>query len=82
MINDPPMPPTIPHPDNVENLTPRHRAIVLDVARGFTIQQIARRAHRSRRTIDHQLDEIRERIGTRDRVAITRFAIRAGLIEP
>jgi len=63
-------------------LAPRERAVFCLIARGYSQKQAAGILGVGRRTVDKQLEQIRRRIGTRDRVALCRLAIRAGWMEP
>ena len=66
----------------VERLTRRERLVFQLTAEGYSKDEIAWMLRRSPKTIDKQLDHIRQRVGTRDRVALCRLAIRAGWMEP
>jgi DNA-binding NarL/FixJ family response regulator len=62
-------------------LTPRESQIVQLVAEAHTAEQIASLLHISPRTVERHRENIRSKLGIRDRVELTRYAIRRGLIE-
>jgi DNA-binding NarL/FixJ family response regulator len=63
-------------------LTPREREIVKLVAEGHTSDEIAAALVISKKTVEHHRSHILEKLGMRDRVELTRYAIRRGLVEP
>jgi DNA-binding NarL/FixJ family response regulator len=63
-------------------LTPRELEIVKLVAEGHTSDEIAGMLFISRKTVDRHRANILEKLGMRDRVDLTRYAIRRGLITP
>lgn len=63
-------------------LTPRELEIVKLIAEAYTNEQIAQQLVISRKTVERHRANILEKLGMRDRVELTRFAIRRGLIEP
>jgi DNA-binding NarL/FixJ family response regulator len=63
-------------------LTPREREVVKLVAEGLTSKQIAQTLVISEKTVERHRANILEKLGMRDRVDLTRYAIRHGLIEP
>jgi DNA-binding NarL/FixJ family response regulator len=63
-------------------LTPREREVVKLVAEGYTNKQIAETLVISEKTVERHRANILEKLGMRDRVELTRYAIRHGLIEP
>jgi DNA-binding NarL/FixJ family response regulator len=65
-----------------ELLTPRELEVVKLVAEGRTSDEIAELLAISRRTVDHHRANIRDKLELRDRVDVTRYAIRRGLIAP
>jgi DNA-binding NarL/FixJ family response regulator len=70
---------------NDESLTPltaREQEVVKLVAEAHTTEEIARLLHISRRTVDRHRENILAKLGMRDRVELTRYAIRHGLVEP
>ena len=63
-------------------LTARELEIVKLVAEGYSSDQIAEALVISRKTVEHHRSHILEKLGMRDRVELTRYAIRRGLVEP
>jgi DNA-binding NarL/FixJ family response regulator len=63
-------------------LTPRESEILKLIAEGYTGRQIAEELIISQKTVDRHRSNILEKLGLRDRVDLTRYAIRRGLIEP
>jgi DNA-binding NarL/FixJ family response regulator len=63
-------------------LTPRELEIVKLVAEGSTSEEIAQALVISKKTVEHHRSNILEKLGMRDRVELTRYAIRRGLVEP
>jgi DNA-binding NarL/FixJ family response regulator len=63
-------------------LTPRELEVLKLIAEAYTSDQIARELSISRRTVDRHRENILAKLGMRDRVELTRYAIRRGLIEP
>ena len=63
-------------------LTERELEIVKLIAEGHTSRQIAELLVISERTVERHRENILEKLGMRDRVELTRYAIRRGLIEP
>jgi DNA-binding NarL/FixJ family response regulator len=63
-------------------LTPRELEIVKLVAEGHSSDEIAELLVISRKTVEHHRSHILEKLGMRDRVELTRYAIRRGLVEP
>ncbi|MBV9943521.1 MAG: response regulator transcription factor [Solirubrobacterales bacterium] len=62
-------------------LTPREQEVVKLVAEGYTNKQIAETLVISEKTVERHRANILEKLGMRDRVELTRYAIRHGLIE-
>ncbi len=62
-------------------LTPREEEVLKMIAEGSTGREIARALVISPKTVERHRANILEKLGMRDRVQLTRFAIRAGLIE-
>jgi DNA-binding NarL/FixJ family response regulator len=67
---------------SLDPLTPREVEVVKLVAEGHTSDEIAGMLFISRKTVDRHPANIREKLGMRDRVDLTRYAIRRGLISP
>jgi two-component system sensor histidine kinase UhpB len=63
-------------------LTPREVEIVKLVAEGHTSDEIAEALVIAKKTVEHHRSHILEKLGMRDRVELTRYAIRRGLVEP
>ena len=63
-------------------LTPREEQIVKLVAEGFSSREIAGDLVISVKTVDRHRANILQKLGLRDRLELTRYAIRTGLIEP
>ena len=64
-----------------EPLTAREREVVKLIAEAHTTEQIAELLMISPRTVERHRENILAKLGMRDRVQITRWAIRHGLIE-
>jgi DNA-binding NarL/FixJ family response regulator len=67
-------------PDSL--LTPREEEIVKLIAEGHSSKEIASTLVISAKTVDRHRANILQKLGMRDRLELTRFAIRAGLVEP
>ena len=63
-------------------LTPREVEVVKLIAEAHTNEQIAALLVISRNTVERHRANILEKLGMRDRVELTRYAIRRGLVEP
>jgi DNA-binding NarL/FixJ family response regulator len=63
-------------------LTPRELQVVKLVAEAHTTEQIAELLTISPRTVERHRENILGKLGMRDRVELTRWAIRHGLIDP
>ncbi|HEX6026560.1 MAG TPA: response regulator transcription factor [Solirubrobacter sp.] len=63
-------------------LTPRERDVVKLIAEGHTSEEIANILVISRKTVDRHRANVLEKLGMRNRVELTRYAIRRGLVEP
>jgi DNA-binding NarL/FixJ family response regulator len=63
-------------------LTPRELEVLKLIAEAYTSDQIAHELTISRRTVDRHRENILAKLGMRDRVELTRYAIRSGLIDP
>jgi DNA-binding NarL/FixJ family response regulator len=66
----------------VDPLTPRELQVVKLVAESYTNDQIAEALHISRKTVERHRENLMGKLGLRDRVELTRYAIRRGLVEP
>jgi DNA-binding NarL/FixJ family response regulator len=69
-------------PVREDPLTPREQEVVKLVAEGYTNKQIAETLVISEKTVERHRANILDKLGMRDRVDLTRYAIRHGLIEP
>ena len=63
-------------------LTPRELQVVKLIAEAHTTDQIAELLTISPRTVERHRENILAKLGMRDRVELTRYAIRRGLVEP
>lgn len=63
-------------------LTAREAEIVKLIAEGRTNEQIAEALVISHRTVDHHVANILSKLDLHNRVELTRYAIRIGLVEP
>ena len=63
-------------------LTEREREVVKLVAEAHTSEEIAELLVISPRTVERHRENILAKLGLRDRVQLTRYAIRHGLVEP
>ncbi len=63
-------------------LTPREEEIVKLIAEGQSSKEIAETLIISVKTVERHRANILQKLGMRDRLELTRYAIRAGLVEP
>jgi DNA-binding NarL/FixJ family response regulator len=63
-------------------LTPREQDVVKLIAEGHTSDEIAGILTISPKTVDRHRANVLEKLGLRNRVELTRYAIRRGLVEP
>jgi DNA-binding NarL/FixJ family response regulator len=63
-------------------LTPRESEIVKLIAEGHSSKEIAELLVISDKTVERHRANVLEKLGMRDRVDLTRYAIRRGLVEP
>jgi DNA-binding NarL/FixJ family response regulator len=68
--------------DELEPLTPRELEVLKLIAEGHTSKEIAQMLVLSVKTVERHRANILGKLGMRDRVELTRYAIRRGLIEP
>ena len=68
--------------ENLELPTPRELEVLKLIAEGHTSNEIATTLVLSIKTIETHRANILGKLGMRDRVDLTRYAIRRGLIEP
>ena len=66
----------------VDPLSPRELRVLKLIAEAYTSDRIAQELSISRRTVDRHRENILAKLGMRDRVELTRYAIRRGLIDP
>jgi DNA-binding NarL/FixJ family response regulator len=65
-----------------EPLTPRELEVIKLIAEGHTSEEIAELLFISKKTVEHHRANILEKLQMRNRVELTRYAIRRGLVEP
>ncbi len=65
----------------LEQLTPRQRTILRQIAEGQTTQEIARTLQISAKTVEGHRAQLMERLDIREVAGLVRFAIRMGLID-
>jgi DNA-binding NarL/FixJ family response regulator len=63
-------------------LSPRETEVVKLIAEGMLGREIAELLHISEKTVERHRSNVLEKLGLKDRVALTRYAIRRGLVEP
>ena len=63
-------------------LTPREQEVVKLIAESYSTREIADALVISEKTVDRHRANILEKLGMHDRVELTRYAIRRGLVEP
>ncbi len=63
-------------------LSPRELQVLKLIAEAYTSDGIAVELSLSRRTVDRHRENILAKLGMRDRVELTRYAIRRGLVDP
>ena len=63
-------------------LTPREAEVVKLIAEGHTAEEIADILVIARKTVDRHRANVLGKLGMRNRVELTRYAIRRGLVEP
>jgi DNA-binding NarL/FixJ family response regulator len=63
-------------------LTPREQEVVKLIAESYSTRQIADALVISEKTVDRHRANVLEKLGMHDRVELTRYAIRRGLVEP
>jgi DNA-binding NarL/FixJ family response regulator len=63
-------------------LTPRELQVVKLIAEAHTNAQIAEALQISAKTVERHRENLMGKLGMRDRVELTRYAIRRGLVEP
>jgi DNA-binding NarL/FixJ family response regulator len=68
--------------DDFEPLTPREQEVLKLIAEAHPSKTIAKMLSISVKTVERHRANILEKLGMRDRVELTRYAIRRGLVEP
>jgi DNA-binding NarL/FixJ family response regulator len=63
-------------------LTQRESEVVKLIAEGLSAREIAEQLVISEKTVERHRSNVLEKLGLRDRVALTHYAVRRGLIEP
>jgi DNA-binding NarL/FixJ family response regulator len=63
-------------------LTPRELEVLKLIAEAYTSKEIAEALFISIKTVDRHRQNILDKLGMRDRVELTRYAMRRGLIQP
>jgi len=63
-------------------LTAREEEVVKLIAQGHSSKEIAATLAISHKTVERHRANVLAKLGMRDRTELTRYAIRAGLIEP
>ena len=63
-------------------LTPREQDVVKLTAEGHTSEEIGEILVIAKKTVDRHRANVLEKLGMRNRVELTRYAIRQGLVEP
>ena len=63
-------------------LTPRETEVVKLIAEGHTSREIGDLLNISDKTVERHRASVLEKLGLRDRVALTLYAVRRGLVEP
>ncbi len=66
----------------IDPLTPRELQVVKLIAEAHTNVQIAGMLQISVKTVERHRENVMAKLGMRDRVELTRYAIRRGLVEP
>lgn len=66
----------------LDQLTPRQREVLEQIAQGATTKEIARHLHISVKTVETHRMQLMERLGIHDIAGLTRFAIRMGVVKP
>jgi DNA-binding NarL/FixJ family response regulator len=66
----------------IDPLTPRELQVVKLIAEAYTNTQIAEMLRISIKTVERHRENLMAKLGMRDRVELTRYAIRRGLVEP
>jgi two-component system, NarL family, response regulator LiaR len=68
--------------DPLDRLTPRERAVLELIGRGFPNKRIARRLEVSEKTVKTHVGHVLAKLGVTDRTQAAVVAVRAGLVDP
>jgi len=68
--------------ETYDGLTEREREVLTLIAEGYTTQEIALELHISTKTVERHRSNIMEKLNLHNRIELTKYAIRKGLIEP
>ena len=71
-----------PRPDDAPRITAREEEVLKLVAEGHSSKEIGDLLFISVKTVERHRANLLQKLGMRDRLELTRYAIRAGLIEP
>jgi DNA-binding NarL/FixJ family response regulator len=71
-----------PGSEKFEPLTPRELQVLKLIAEAYTSKEIAKELVISVKTVEQHRQNILDKLGMSDRVELTRYAIRRGLIQP
>ena len=71
-----------PSDGEFEVLTPRELQVLKLIAEAYTSKEIAKELVISVKTVERHRQNILDKLGMSDRVELTRYAIRRGLIQP
>jgi DNA-binding NarL/FixJ family response regulator len=71
-----------PEEEQFDILTPRELQVLKLIAEAYTSKQIAQELVISVKTVERHRQNILDKLGMNDRVELTRYAIRRGLIQP
>ena len=69
-------------PARTDPLTPREQEVVKLIAEAYSNEQIADELVISKKTVERHRANILEKLGMHDRVQLTRYAVRRGLVQP
>lgn len=64
----------------ISMVTPREMSVLVCIARGMSNKEIAHELHISVKTVEHHCEHLMAKLELHDRVRLTRFAIREGLV--
>lgn len=68
------------HHTALSTISDREREVLIHTARGMSTKEVARLMHVSNRTVESHVARMLKKLALRDRVALTRYAIREGLV--